>query len=471
MSLRGRLLLSLAYVLLLALIAFGVPLALSLRDRVDAEVRSQATSQADILASTAAGLLTNRSSLQSLVGEGAANVRGRVIAVDRAGRVLADSAGTATLGENYAARPEIAAALAGRNYQQTRHSDTLSEDILATATPIRRNGQLAGALRVTQSVASVHRAVWKTTAGLALIGLVVLVLGLGVGALIARQLTRPVARLDSAVRRISAGDLDARAPVEGSSEQRSLAESFNQMAERLSGALSSQRRFVADASHQLRTPLTGLRLRIEEAQAVGVSAAAEAELDAGLREVDRLSQMVDELLVLSRAGERGSAAAEVVALSAAADRALERWRPTAEERGVELTRTADRAPGSAHCYPADLHRALDSLLENAINYSDAGGEVQLAVSGGSIEVLDRGRGLEPGEEEAVFERFHRGRAGRTGAPGTGLGLAIARELARRWGGDVALAQRAGGGARATLTYPVLDIPSEGGDRHAAEPVT
>jgi len=470
-TLRARVLLSLAYVLLLSLVAFGVPLALSLRDRVDAEVRSQATSQADILASTASGLLSDKSNLQTLVGDGAANVRGRVLAVDRAGRVLADSGSAGTVGQNYAARPEIATALAGRNYQQTRHSDTLREDILATATPIRLNGGVAGALRVTQSVASVHRAVWKTTAGLALIALVVLVLGLGVGALIARQIARPVDRLDAAVRRISAGDLDARAPVEGSSEQRSLAESFNQMAERLSDALSSQRRFVADASHQLRTPLTGLRLRIEEAQAVGVSPAADAELDAGLREVDRLSQMVDELLVLSRAGERGSAAAEVIPLGAASDRALERWRAAAEEHGIELTRAPDRAPASVHVYPADLDRALDSLVENAINYSDPGGEVQLAVSGDTIEVLDRGRGLEPGEEDAVFERFHRGRAGRTGAAGTGLGLAIARELARRWGGDVALAQRPGGGTRATLTYPVLDTPTEGGNRHAAEPVT
>jgi signal transduction histidine kinase len=299
----------------------------------------------------------------------------------------------------------------------------------------------------------------------------VLVLGLGVGALIARQLARPVARLDSAVRRISAGDLGARALVEGSSEQRSLAESFNQMAERLSDALSAQRRFVADASHQLRTPLTGLRLRIEEAQAVGVSPAAEAELDAGLREVDRLSQMVDELLVLSRAGERGSAAAEVIPLAGAADRALERWRPTAEEHGIVLERLPDKTPAAIQCYPPDLDRALDSLVENAIHYSGLGGEVQLAVSRGSIDVLDRGHGLAPGEEDAVFERFHRGQAGRTGRPGTGLGLAIARELARRWGGDAALAQRPGGGVRATLTYPVLDIPTEGGDRHAAEPVT
>jgi signal transduction histidine kinase len=456
-------------VLLLALVAFGVPLALSLRDRVDAEVRFQAASQADILASTAADLVDSGSSskLAGLVQEGAHSVRGRVIVVDRSGLVVADSGSTATLGQSYANRPEIATALAGRNYQKARRSDTLSADILATATPIRHNGKPAGAVRITQSIGSVHKAVWKTIGGLALIGVVVLLLGLAAGALIAGQVARPVRRLNVAVRRIASGDLTARAPVEGSSEQRSLAESFNEMTERLAGALNAQRQFVADASHQLRTPLTGLRLRIEEAQAVGTSPAAARELDEGLREVDRLAEMVDELLVLSRAGERPSAAAELVELARVADRAVERWRGAAEERGVALSRADDRRPATVSCYPADADRALDSLVENAVHYSDEGAAVEVAVSGATIEVLDRGRGLEPGEESEVFERFHRGRAGRAGPAGTGLGLAIARELARRWGGDAALAQRAGGGARATLSYPAVEPSKDGGERHVA----
>jgi two-component system, OmpR family, sensor kinase len=456
-------------VLLLALVAFGVPLALSLRNRVDAEVRFQAASQADILASTAGDLLdsSGRSKLSTLVREGAASVRGRVIVVDSAGRVLADSGSATTVGQSYAARPEIAAALAGRNFQKSRRSDTLSADILATATPIRHNGKPAGAVRVTQSIGSVHSAVRKTIGGLALIGAVVLLLGLAAGVVIAGQVARPLARLNVAVRRIASGDLTARAPVEGSSEQRSLARSFNEMTERLAGALSAQRSFVADASHQLRTPLTGLRLRIEEAQAVGVSPSADRELEEGLREVDRLAEMVDELLVLSRAGERPTAAAQIVPLADAADRAVARWRAAAEERGLRVSRGPDERPASASCYPADVDRALDSLMENAVQYSDPGGEVLVLVSAGSVEVLDRGRGLAPGEEAEVFERFHRGHAGRAGESGTGLGLAIARELARRWGGDAALAPRSGGGVRATLTYPAIEASRNGGERDEA----
>lgn len=454
--------------LLLALVAFGVPLALSLRDRVDSEVRFQASSQADILASTASDLLgpQSRLRLETLVREGAASVRGRVIVVNRTGNVLADSGGPATIGQSYAARPEIAAALVGRNYQKARRSETLKTDILATATPIRQNGRAVGAVRVTQSVASVHRAVTKTIGGLALIGAVVLLLGLAAGLVIAGQVARPLRRLNVAVRRIAGGDLAARAPVEGSTEQRSLARSFNEMTDRLAGALSAQRRFVADASHQLRTPLTGLRLRIEEAQAVGTNPAAAHELDEGLREVDRLAEMVDELLVLSRAPDQPTPDAEIVDLADVADRAVERWRGAAEERSLTLVRGPDRRPGVARCQPADVDRALDALMENAVQYSEPGGEVTVAVTGGEVEVLDRGPGLEPGEESALFERFHRGRAGRSGAPGTGLGLAIARELSRRWGGDATLVPRAGGGARAALSYDVVEQHWDGGGRRA-----
>jgi signal transduction histidine kinase len=112
----------------------------------------------------------------------------------------------------------------------------------------------------------------------------------------------------------------------------------------------------------------------------------------------------------------------------------------------------EAAPGApAFCPQADLDRVLDALIENALRYG--GGDVTVVARPGGLEVLDRGPGLSGEELDAVFERFHRGRAGRAGHTGTGLGLAIARELARRWGGDVELANRAEGGAVARITVP------------------
>lgn len=437
-----------------------MPLALNLRDRVDAEVRAQARSQADVVAATASDLLgrSSRGSLRRLASTAGDSVDGRVIIVDYAGTVLADSAGPAELGSDYSLRPEIAAALHGDAYQRVRHSSTLSADILATAVPILRHGRPAGAVRVTQSVAAVHRAVRRTLGGLALIAGVVLAMGLLAGIVIARHIALPMRRLTDAARRIAHGDLDARAPVEGSAEQQSLARSFNEMTDKLSRAVATEKRFVADASHQLRTPLTGLRLRLEEARHARSPEEAEPDLAESMREVERLAGMVDELLALSRA-QNGQGPGSDLDPVAIADDGVQRWRAAARERGVELIRAHDHAPARVFGTAPDAERALDSLIENAILYGGRG-RVTVRVDGRDIEVLDEGPGLAPGEEEAIFERFHRGAAGRSGASGTGLGLSIAQQLAERWGGDVTLANRHdGGGARAVLT---LGVPARKG---------
>jgi signal transduction histidine kinase len=291
--------------------------------------------------------------------------------------------------------------------------------------------------------------------GLALVGAIVHALGLAVGAVLARQIARPLAHLEQVAGQLAEGDLHARAAIEGSREQRSLGASFNEMADRVERLLASQRAFVADASHQLRTPLTGLRLRIEEARAAGVNPAAARELDAGAGELDRLAQILEELLVLSRAGEREQPG-ERVELAATVQRAADRWRAAAAAREIELELRsgAGGAGGATWCAPADADRALDVLLENAVHYAPRGSRITLASAPGEITVRDCGPGLAADEQEAIFERFHRGSAGVAGPPGSGLGLAIARELAREWGGEVTLANAEGGGALATLKLPV-----------------
>lgn len=454
LSLRARLIASLSYVLVLAIVSLGVPLALSLKDRVNAEVRSQALSQADVVAATAADLLrpVNDSALRAIARTSAASVRGRVLIVDVRGQVLADSAGASTVGVSYASRPELARALKGTAVQVQRHSRSLGQDILATATPVLRGGKAIGAVRVTQSVVAVQRAVASTVAKLALIAGTVLALGLLAGWLIAREVARPLRRLERAARQIEAGELQARAPVEGSSEQRSLARSFNEMASRLQRMLTAQREFVADASHQLRTPLTGLRLRLEEAAAAGVSPAAGRELDAGAAEVDRLAAIVEEMLALSRAEER-RADAVAVELGEAVHAAERRWRIAAASREIAL-RVADEGALAVVCPRESLDRALDALIDNAIRYSPPGSEVTIVAGPSWIEVRDRGLGLAEGEEEGAFERFHRGAAGRRDGAGSGLGLTTARALARSWGGEARLRRRAGGGTVAVLEAPV-----------------
>lgn len=443
-----------------------MPLAINLSARVNAEVRTQAQGQADLVAATAADLLdrAHRSALDSLATSAAGSVRGRVLIVNADGVVLADAPGPPQLGQNYESRPEIQAALTGRQVQVQRASRTLGQNILATAVPIIRNGNPkhpVGAVRVTQSVAAVNGEVRRAEVGLALIAVIVLALGLSAGTVIAAQVARPLRRLQEVARRVAQGDLSARARLEGSSEQRSLAGSFNEMTERIAMLLSAQRDFVADASHQLRTPLTGLRLRLEEAKEASVSPEAVVELDAAIGEVDRLAHTVQELLVLSRAGDRQLTGA-LVDLDDLAASALVRWRPTAEKSGIALELRRDGDGGQVWAARPDLERVLDTLLENAIRYSPPETTATIISAPGQIEVRDRGSGIDEAETEVVFERFRRGRAGRTGPPGHGLGLAIARELAREWGGDVQVRRRPGGGAVAALSLPLDADKPQGG---------
>jgi len=449
LRLRTRLLLSLAYVALLAIVALEIPLALSLRDRVDAEVRSQAESQAHLVAASAEDLLTPRAraQLQPLVAEAARTARGRVIVVDARARLLADSSG-GTIGTAYANRPELAAALRGQTHQGIRHSSSVRTDLLATAVPILSNNHVVGVVRITQSVGAVHRAVRRTIFELVLIGAAVLVVALAFAALIAGQIARPLRRLERAAREVAEGDTGARAPEDGSLEQRSLARSFNEMTERLVELLAAQRRFVADASHQLRTPLTGLRLRLEAASSGWPPSAPRDDLDAALAEVERMALVVDDLLELSRAGEV-SASVHACDLAEAARDVVARFRGEAGRRGVAIRAQSAEGGAVGWCVEAELERALDALVENALAHG--GGDVEVHAAGGLIEVRDRGPGPAPGEEELLFERFHRGRGPQSG--GTGLGLPIARALARSWGGDATLRARAGGGAVAALIVP------------------
>lgn len=444
--------------LALALIAFGVPLALSLRDRVDSEVKGQARSQADVVATTASEFIDPPQSvpLERIAAKSASSVRGRVIVVDKRGQLLADSADAgagADAGSSYANRPEVAAALEGTAEQITRNSETLGTEILATAVPVLERGRPAGVVRITQSIDAVNRAVRTSILDVAALAAVVLALGVIAGALIAQQIARPIRRLDRAARQVAGGDLDTSVAVEGSTEQRSLARAFNEMTQRVKRLLRVQQDFVADASHQLRTPLTGLRLRLEAlGERFRGDEAIVTDVDAAMREIDRLSLIVDELLILSRAGEH-ELPGERIDLDRAGAQAAERWQGTAAERGIELELRPAAGAAEGWCAGPDLDRSIDVLVENALLYSPAGSVVTIAAAPGRIEVLDRGPGLAAGEEDAVFERFSRGSAGQHGPSGTGLGLPIARELTRQWGGEVRLSNRDGGGLCAVIEVP------------------
>jgi signal transduction histidine kinase len=456
MSLRARLVLAFTYVLVLVLVALLVPLALNLSNRVDAEIKSEAHSQTELLAAGAAGKLNDERQLRHLMESSAQTLGGRVIVVDNRGLVLADSEGPATVGDDYSNRPEIRTALSGRDVQGERHSEDLDEDILFTAEPIPRGTQTVGAVRVTESVDAVNDEQRNDVIALIGVGIVALLLGLVVGWLLAGSLAKPLRGLAAAAGRVAGGDLDARANVEGSAEQQEVATAFNDMTDRVGTTLRGQREFVANASHQLRTPLTGLRLRLEAAALKSRDPEVERELTAAEHETERLARLLSELLTLAGGGERP--AARPLEVASEIDAACRRWEGPAEQSDHEL-RVEPGPPSVVAASAEDLAAILDNLTENALNYSPPGTAVTLTwASDGErvrIAVLDEGPGLDTDESERVFQRFYRGSASRGGAAGTGLGLAVVESLAARWGGEVTLANRPEGGARAEVTLEAV----------------
>jgi len=461
MSLRLQLLAAFAYVLLLIIVALEVPLALNLARRIDAEVKNEAAGQAFVVAASASGRMKQPKRLAQVLRKAGSDLGGRVIVVDAPrGRLLADSTVGVTQPLVYAtaARPELRTALHGVRAQGERHSDTLGQDLLYTAVPVTNNGQVVGAVRITQDLAAVHHRVRRAILALIAIGAFALVLGLALAWFLAGSLSRPLRNLAATARRVEGGDLEARAEVTGATEQREVSAAFNDMAERLGTVLAAQREFVANASHQLRTPLTGLRLRLESAR-VRAGREAGPELEAAELEVERLARLLTSLLTLAREGD-SPGTARPVSLARAAERAYERWAAAAEQDGRELV-LAGSGDATIAASEEDLAILLDNLIENAVRYSPTRVEIDWGRDGDEawLAVLDEGPGLAAGEETALFDRFARGSAGRE-RPGTGLGLAIVQTLAHRWRGSATLANRLEGGTRAEVRFPAAATVAE-----------
>ena len=383
----------------------------------------------------------------------------RVVIVDRNGvAIVTSDDDEAAVGTSYLSRPEIAAALDGRVASGTRFSETLGEELLYVAVPVFSGEDIFGAVRLTYPADTVTSAVNQKIGVLGIVGLTTVALAGLIALIFSRSVTRRLRLLRDATERFSAGDRSARADAEtGAPEVRSLARSFNDMAARIDGVVEQQRSFAADASHQLRTPLTALRLRVERARELAPSDpdAAVERLEAAEAELDRLESIIEGLLVLSRA-EGVVDVHPVDAAQVAAER-VEQWNALAEESGrtvrLEIATTASALPPVLAVATA-VDQILDNLVDNALGVTPPDGEVSVRLEdqGDRVElhVRDRGPGLSETERARAFERFWRGSGGER--PGSGLGLAIVAQLARASGATAELRARPGGGLDAVVRF-------------------
>jgi signal transduction histidine kinase len=442
----------------MVLVGLGVPLAVTdarsavqaqFVDRLADTVRFASLAQRPLVEADPAALLPEMRRYDEVYGIA-------VVLVTRDGETWAAS----RPGLAVATTDRVRVALAGRRSELYPLQPPWDAAPMLLAEPVLVDGEVRGAAVTISPTDTLRKNVLAEWLLLLCAGLIALALAALAALPVVRWILRPVQRLDAGLARVASSVLSG-TPAEpvgdgrGPAELRRLTSSFDQMAATVTQTLAAQRAFVADASHQLRNPLTALRLRLNNLDGTATHAAEEQQ--AALEEADRLGVVLDGLLALARA-ERAPTGVEPIGLDTVLELALERWRVLAEHEGLRLDRT-----GSAGLWataPAGtVETVLDAVLDNAIKFSAAGGaiEVHTEEAGERVQfaVRDHGPGLAPDELDKATARFWRS-PGQHNVEGSGLGLAIALSSVRRCGGDLKLQSPEDGGLRVAVWLPAAE---------------
>lgn len=452
---RKRLAAALVAVAAIILLVFSIPLAAFVADVERERLVTELERDAFILAGHAKETLNTTEgavlpSLQPYLAAYNSPDDPRVVIANSGGRVVASNDTTIVLGTNFSNRPEVATALTGVPAVGERASRTLGEPLVFVAVPVLLGDSVLGVVRISHPRSHIDEEVRRRIVGIATAGGITLLAAAILGIPIALGIARPIERLTRRTEKLAEGDFSVRADdSSGPPEVRELSRSFNVMAGRLGLLIDGQRQFAGAVSHQLRTPLTALRLRLEQAQdSLGEDNPIAAEaLEASRAEADRLQEMVEQLLALARIEGRTAATVTVDAVGVVRQR-LEMWSPLASERGIDFS---VEAPAEVSCAVVDgaLEQIVDNFIDNALGVAPDNSVIAISVSRESgkvfIDIADEGPGLSDDQLLLAFERFWRGKHTEN-APGTGLGLAIVKQLAVASGGDATLMQRPDGAA-------------------------
>ncbi len=299
-----------------------------------------------------------------------------------------------------------------------------------------------------------------------LAGLVATMVAGLVGLLVSRSLTSPLNALTAATGRMSGGDLTARARITRRDEIGQLAGQFNRMAEQLQRSFAeleterdALRRFVGDASHELRTPITALKMYNELllGPAQDDFAARQEFLTESQRQVDRLEWITGNLLDLSRL-DAGLTQLDLAQhdMSDIVRAAIAPFRLKADEKGVQLTTSLPSTPVQTKCDRARMELAITNLVDNALKFTPPGGHIEVGAESREREIVvwvrDDGPGIDSQDQPHIFERFYRGHGPR--ADGNGLGLAIVKSVAQAHGGQVRVESAVGAGSRFEVELPL-----------------
>jgi two-component system OmpR family sensor kinase len=456
----------LSYYFLTNIQAYGLR---RLQERLDTEARLSASLIAMDYDGSASGdyVLTKRQAarISSALTEASAETATRVMVVDAAGLVLADSGTTSAVGSDYASRPEIAQALAGRYGTATRSSPT-GRVQLYVAAPVRLGGKVVGATYATSTTFSILTLLSDYRRELGIFIVVFVASAWALTELLTRWLTRPLRRLERGAQAL-ARDHSVRVEPEGPREVRAIATAFNQLAEEIETSSTElheeerrKSRFVSDVSHELRTPLTAIRGAAETLLEGDVPAEDEERfLRRIIGESDRLARLASDLINLQRIeGATGELPLSRVSLLQAARLAVESLEPLADDRGVRVVIQGDAPEVLGE--RDRLQQVVANLVDNASRMTPRGGTVTVALASDGdralLSVLDEGPGIPAEDIPRLFDRFYRAQLSRDRSTGgAGLGLAIVKAIVTAHAGELEVANRPEGGARFTVRLPAL----------------
>lgn len=425
----------------------------------------QATRSLEQLASSVAPFLASAQmdGLSELLTAQAGELGGRLLAVDMDGKVQADTFG-ARSGQRLSIPETVAVLLHGEKSAFGIHrvdSESGVSYVAVASAVMEVSGKTLGVLVLSLPVDELQTALETVKRQLMTVFLIVAGAAMAAALMLSGMLTRPVKELTQTIRRMGKGDLSARVNVRTSGELKELAESYNAMAEQIEHLDKSRSQFVANASHELKTPLATMKLLLE-------NMLYQPDMPQELRtefmqdinhEIDRLSGIITDLLTLTQMDSHSSPLRVTkVDLSALTEETVHTLQIAAEKKGQTLT--ADIAPGiTLDGDSGKLMQIFYNLTDNAIKYTPENGHiaVRLAQSGANVlfAVTDDGIGIPEEDQKHIFERFYRVDKARSRATGgTGLGLSIVRQLAAMHGGTVSVSSQPGQGATFTVTLPM-----------------
>ena len=467
---KWRLLAAFAGLITVVLLAQDIPLTTYLR-RIEFErLISSLERDAFILGGRSENALTEATDangmvveLQDAINKYTTEHAGSVVVVtDVGGALVASTLASHEAGDDFTNRPEIQSAINGIPASGERNSTTAGGNLVYVAVPVLHGAKTVGAVRITYPARVIDTRAWEKTRGLLLVGAISLFGAALAAILMASYITSPIRRLQRSTERIAEGDFTERADVEGAPELRGLARSFNSMTQRVSRLLDQQRAFAGDASHQLRTPLTALRLQLERA-AMMVDEnpeGARERIEAASAETERLQRLVEGLLMIARS-EGSDQKTEVIDVSALVRDRFEVWEPFAAERGVRLVTNAP--PGlRVTAVPNAIEQIVDNYVDNALGVANEGDTISIVATAYhdavGVHVIDEGPGMRPEHLDHAFDRFWRAPDAPHG--GSGIGLAVVQHLAELSGGHAVLRNRTDrSGLDACVVLPPAPVAS------------